>query len=298
MPILSSMTIEEYAASLAAYCNPSPQAAQFNKGPDMTAQEYLIPNVPIFKTGRHKEGDKHFTTDDLDAIVATHPHLDFQPALTIGHPDDPGAAAFGYVQRLRRVGEMLVADLTTAHKAVYDAIKTRMYDRVSAELYFNLKRAGRLFPMALCSVGLLGANVPGVAGLVPLHKVQVFGEEEQNSHAAIERYEQPVSAADSPRSAGDEVDRRVAAYREQHTGTSYSDALRSVLATDPALHRSYGDVFPVSPRAEAGMTIDTRVRAILNANPELNYDDVLRQVLEQNPELAQAYAGTPDLRFG
>jgi hypothetical protein len=124
--------------------------------------------------------------------------------------------------------------------------------------------------------------------------------------------EQPASAADSPRTAGEEAHRRVAAYRQEHPTLNYSDALQAVLKADESLYQSYGGgSYPadvehipslaestVSPRAQAGMQIDERVRQVLAQNPALAYDTVLRQVLEQNPALAATYRGTVDLRLG
>lgn len=130
-----------------------------------------IKGVEIFGTGTHN-GDP-YTEQDLDDMVSAFAKLDFRPAVKVGHSkDSPGAPAYGWVTNLKRVGTKLQADLTDMHDSVVDAIRSKQYDRVSSEIYFNLKRGGKDFRRALKAVALLGAEVPAVAGLVPLHKME------------------------------------------------------------------------------------------------------------------------------
>ena len=158
------------------------------------AREYTsaIKGVEIFKTGTHN-GDE-YTEQDLDAMVGAFGKLDFKPALKVGHTKDaPGAPAYGWVQNLRREGQKLLADFTDMHDSVVDALRKRSYDRVSSEIYFNLKRAGQTFPRALKAVALLGAEVPAVAGLTPMHKMQFAAPGEFDSLA---EHEQELQIAD------------------------------------------------------------------------------------------------------
>ena len=137
------------------------------------AAEYsnTIKDVEIFAIGTHN-GDK-YAEADLDKMVAAFGELDYRPAIKIGHTKDkPGAPAYGWVENLRRAGGKLVADFTDMHDSVVDAVRKKLYDSVSAEIYFNLKRGGKTFDRALKAVALLGAEVPAVANLVPLHKME------------------------------------------------------------------------------------------------------------------------------
>jgi len=136
-----------------------------------------IKGVEIFGTGTHN-GDK-YTDADLDKMVAAFGELDYRPAIKIGHTKDkPGAPSYGWVQNLRRAGSKLVADFTDMHDSVVDAVRKKLYDNVSAEIYFNLNRGGKKFDRALKAVALLGAEVPAVAGLVPLHKMEFAADGE------------------------------------------------------------------------------------------------------------------------
>ena len=138
---------------------------------DSAAYANTIKDVEIFATGTHN-GDK-YTESDLDKMVAAAAELDYRPAIKIGHTKDkPGAPAYGWVQNLRRAGSKLIADFTDMHDSVVDAIRKKAYDNVSAEIYFNLKRGGKSFDRALKAVALLGAEVPAVAELIPLHKME------------------------------------------------------------------------------------------------------------------------------
>jgi hypothetical protein len=69
------------------------------------------------------------------------------------------------------VGKKLVADFTYLPDLVFAAIKERRYNTVSAEVFWNLKRGGGTYRRALKAVALLGAELPAVAGLRPLHEM-------------------------------------------------------------------------------------------------------------------------------
>ena len=146
---------------------------------EQNAREYshfnAVRGIEIFASGLHN-GDT-YTEQDIDDIIAAHKELDFRPAIKIGHSKDaPGAPAYGWVTALRKVGGKLVADFESMHDSVITALKDKRYDRVSSEIYFNLKRGGKSFRRALKAVALLGADVPAVAGLVPLHKMEFVAD--------------------------------------------------------------------------------------------------------------------------
>lgn len=161
-----------------------------DKGADEGSEQYAayandIKGVEIFSTGTHN-GDV-YSESDLDQMVAAHAALDYRPAVKIGHTKDaPGAPAYGWVQNLRRVGQKLVADFTDMHDSVVEAVRKRSYDRVSSEVYFNLSRNGKTFGRALKAVALLGAEVPAVAGLTPLHKMEFAAAGEYEKFTAHE----------------------------------------------------------------------------------------------------------------
>lgn len=116
--------------------------------------------VEIFEAGEWN-GDTYGVAD-LDEMVRAAQEVGFTPPIKAGHEDGQGQPALGWVENLRRVGSKLFADLVALPKAVYEAIKQRRYDRVSAEIFWNLERNGKTFPKALKALALLGAEVPAV----------------------------------------------------------------------------------------------------------------------------------------
>jgi len=152
-----------------------------------------IKGVEIFSTGTHN-GDE-YTEEDLEQIVTAFKELDYKPAIKVGHTKDneekTSTPAYGWVRNLRKVGTKLVADFEDMHDSVVEAIRKRLYDRVSSEIYFNLKRTAKdgvqkIYAKALKAVALLGAEVPAVSNLVPLHKMEFA---EQDSFEGVGAFE-------------------------------------------------------------------------------------------------------------
>lgn len=131
-------------------------------------QLFELNNVEIFRTGTWN-GDK-YTVRDLDDIVDSFSKQGFQVPIKLGHKEESGDKAFGWVKGIRRIGDKLIADFGDLSENVYNAIKSRSFDSVSSEIFFNLKRGTDVFRRALKAVALLGAEIPAVAGLKPLRE--------------------------------------------------------------------------------------------------------------------------------
>ena len=129
----------------------------------------------IFSAGNWN--NETFTRDDLLEIArnfaSLKPHI--KPPLKFGHDENQtllgqsdGDPALGWVEQLRVKGERLLATFVGVPKVVYDAIKSQRYRRVSAEIYFNMRRNGEVMGKALKAVALLGADLPAVTNLEDL----------------------------------------------------------------------------------------------------------------------------------
>jgi hypothetical protein len=129
---------------------------------------FELGDVEIFRTGTWN-GDK-YVESDLDDIVDAFAKQGFQVPIKLGHKEESGDKAFGWVKSLRRSGQTLIADFMDLPADVYQAIKSRSFDSVSSEIFFNLKRGTDTFRRALKAVALLGAEIPAVAGLKPLRE--------------------------------------------------------------------------------------------------------------------------------
>jgi hypothetical protein len=125
-------------------------------------------DVEIFKTGTWN-GDT-FTSQDIDDIIASFDKVGYKPPIKLGHGEDDSQPAYGWVTALKRAGNTLLADFADIPDQIAQLIREHRYDAVSAEIFFNLKRGGQLFRRALKAVSLLGAAIPGVAGLKPLRE--------------------------------------------------------------------------------------------------------------------------------
>lgn len=177
---------EKHRAAADSHSRNYSEASDMSDKLAMLAHGNSVRGIEIFDIGKHN-GDK-YTEADLDSMVDAFKVLDYRPSVKIGHTKDyPGAPSFGWVTNLKKVGTKILADFESMHDSVIAALKDRRYDRVSSEVYFNLDRGGKKYPRALKAVALLGAEVPAVAGLVPLHKME-FAEtgDVQNFDQALE----------------------------------------------------------------------------------------------------------------
>ena len=124
-----------------------------------------IRNVEVFSTGSWN--GKTYTVRDLDDMVDAFHRIGFVPPVKLGHGDE-NELAHGYVSRLWRVGDKLLADFSNVPPETVALIRAGRLMTVSAEVYLDLDRGGQRWRRALRAVALLGSNPPGVSNLKPL----------------------------------------------------------------------------------------------------------------------------------
>jgi hypothetical protein len=88
-----------------------------------------------------------------------------EQSVTDGHP------ALGWVQRVWRDGQRLLADFTDIPTIVYEAIRKGLYKFVSSEVLLDSKVGGESFAAVLDAVALLGADIPAVSNLKDLQSL-------------------------------------------------------------------------------------------------------------------------------
>ena len=143
-----------------------------------------LKGVEIFSAGVWN-GDP-YTEADLDGIVEAYPQMPRRPPVKLGHAEGQkffgqpdGHPALGWVEKIYREGKKLRADLSGVPDAIIGLIKSRAYDAISAEIYWNYKLAeGKILPRALKAVSLLGADMPGVTNLQNL-QAALLGEQDR-----------------------------------------------------------------------------------------------------------------------
>lgn len=126
------------------------------------------PTIRIFRAGTFQDihGTTHtFSSSDIDDIVASYDAERDPAPLVIGHPqhDNP---AYGWVGRLVRDGDGLVAEPSDLVPEFAEAVRAKRYRKVSASLY-PPTHPGNPTPghWNLKHVGFLGAAAPAVKGL-------------------------------------------------------------------------------------------------------------------------------------
>lgn len=134
--------------------------------------------IEIFKAGTHTSSNGvtlAFSTEDLDAVVASYdPNLFDSPAV-VGHPRD-NSPAYAWVESIRRVGDTLLAKMRDWDTDFREAVSKKRYKKISSSFYSpdspSNPKPGSYY---LRHVGFLGGMAPAVKGL----KSVAFAEEEE-----------------------------------------------------------------------------------------------------------------------
>lgn len=170
----SSLSLEEFYQSLSHVDIDEANGIYEKYKKDKKKKTFEILGKEIFAVGEWN-GDK-YSEKDLDQMVDAFQKLDFKPFLKINHDKNKEndktcdlRPALGFVSNLYRKGKKLIADFSCVPKKLFDAIENGAYNRVSAEIFWNLKRLGKAWPRALKAVSILGTDLPAVESLEGLN---------------------------------------------------------------------------------------------------------------------------------
>jgi len=114
--------------------------------------------IPVFKTGTHTDSQgrtQTWTEKDLDLIVNKYKPSYHEAPVVIGHPQN-NSPAWGWVDCLKRTGEVLYAKLKNIIPEFAEMVDKGMFRKRSISLYPDL---------TLKHIGFLGAMPPAVKGL-------------------------------------------------------------------------------------------------------------------------------------
>lgn len=122
--------------------------------------------VEIFKTGKHKDSkgrEEEYKEETLEKIANIYNSKvqqdnSYEAPVVLGHPKN-NEPAFGWVERLKRSGEKLLAKLKDLSDEFIKELKDKRYRKVSMSIYPDLM---------LRHIGFLGAAQPAIKGLKPI----------------------------------------------------------------------------------------------------------------------------------
>ncbi|MEJ5352449.1 MAG: hypothetical protein WHS65_12745 [Melioribacteraceae bacterium] len=150
----------------------------------------------IFKTGKHTDSSgntKEWTEADLDKIVSNYDPLKHEAPIVIGHPKT-NAPAFGWVEKLKRVGDTLYALPKQLAQEFVEMVNKGLFKKRSISLYPD---------GTLRHVGFLGAQPPAVKGLPDVEfndaDIQTYDFDgsndidEENKNENIEKLEKQIA---------------------------------------------------------------------------------------------------------
>lgn len=159
----------------------------------------------IFKTGKHTDSNgitKEWTEADIDNIVNNYDPSKHEAPIVIGHPKN-NSPAFGWVEKLKRVGDTLYALPKQLAKEFVEMVNKGLFKKRSISLYPD---------GTLRHVGFLGATPPAVKGLPDVE----FKDIEKDTNIELPEmndYEEGKNANDNEEI--DELKKKLKEYAEQ-----------------------------------------------------------------------------------
>lgn len=113
---------------------------------------------------------KHYGPEVLDQLIEAYEanKEQLKVPLRVGSHDGV-APAGGWVTRLKKEGDRLMAEFSDYPKVVGEAINKRLFKQVSIGMWRNHKdEGGKVWPWVLNHIAILGGQVPAVRGLADL----------------------------------------------------------------------------------------------------------------------------------
>ena len=138
-----------------------------------------LTNIEIMATGDWVDSAgkiTKYTNKDLDELAdGTNEVLEYvKPRVRLGHEVEQklanasGVPALGWIERLKRKGDKVLADIKDIPKVLAELIQKRVYKRVSSSIIFNYTEqalGGKKFRRILDHIAFVGGALPGVTTL-------------------------------------------------------------------------------------------------------------------------------------
>lgn len=275
------------------------------------AETFEIKDFPFFKIGTYN--GKAYSEGDLDRIVSNFYSLKnmVKPVLKLGHGGqkflkDEGYPAAGWIESIKKMGQVLYADIKNIPKRIYDLLKSKSYQRPSAEIYANFQDdKGQEYGLTLSAIALLGADIPAIKSLPDIEAlfnneflnlaITCYNENYDRNKGGLIMAEEPVTTPN------EELEKLKTDLKAKETQIAQLEAdaakvkeaqrVESIKASI-AKYKEKGQVLPVQ---EAALTIlfqsfdDTKVLKFNdNGNSQdLKQSELLFKVLDAMPNIVQ-----------
>lgn len=154
--------------------------------------------VEIFSAG--KWNDDTYTVEDLDEMVRAFNETSrtWKPPLKLGHDEnqkilqEDGYPAAGWVGKLYRVGNKLLADFVDIPAKIFNILEAGAYKKVSSEVFWDIDVGSEdggplVFSRMLAGVALLGSDMPAVMNLSDIMEWYVKAGTEKKFYATKEK---------------------------------------------------------------------------------------------------------------
>jgi phage I-like protein len=168
-----------------------------------------MPWTPIFRTGTHTDSQgrsRTWTTADLDKAVSSYDPTKREAPLVLGHPKANGPA-FGWIEKLRRTGDVLEAAFKQVPTTLKEAVSAGRYKHKSVSFYKD---------GSVRHVGLLGAAQPAVEGLgeITFNADEDYFEynQQEETDMTIEELQRKLDAEKAAREA---AEAKVSEFKEK-----------------------------------------------------------------------------------
>lgn len=266
--------------------------------------------IQVFRTGRHADAsgdEREWGRADLDRIVSSYDPQRHEAPVVIGHPEN-NAPAFGWVEALKREGEILYAKLKDLVPEFVDMVRRGLYRKRSIALYPDL---------TLRHIGFLGATPPAIKGLENVQfqergKVTICFSDISDINEISKGGMEMSSTEKNPVK---EIQRRVKEIMRDPTrcvnkyGRRFSEnitekeALIYVCQEDPRLAKEYEESLrptkaPKTAREEKSLAAGREIVRLINeemrANNRLSYAEALSLVQKEHRSLILEYLNSGD----
>lgn len=147
-----------------------------------------------------------FSVNDLKEMAENFGKLKdvIKPPIKLGHTkDETGSPAFGWISDLKVTGRKLVAYAEDIPEILINAIKKRLYRRVSSEVFFDYVYDGKKYGKVFSALALLGAETPAVKDLEDL-QAYLSQNTENGTFGRLMVFSMPEQTDDNNNSKGNE----------------------------------------------------------------------------------------------